>query len=248
MRKFFAAGFLLAFGACPLWAQVGAASSGPGGLELEIGGLSGCTASLNASLQFNGGFGGEGFVGFRLAKDLFFGVVSGYDSYPFRNNVPGSFDQGLEAGGWTPAQIAMLNVSMGGNLQYVPLMAEVKCVFYHGSFQPYGLLGFGVTFNRCAPTITLSYNGVTVIASGTASETGLLLAPGLGVKYQLDEKIDFFVQFRLDLDFTSSSNSDIGTFTFTSNGTSYSTTAPTSLTGDSPTVFIPFEAGLDFNL
>jgi Outer membrane protein beta-barrel domain len=201
-----------------------------GHLVLGIGGLVGVPASSNAGNGFDVGFGGEGFVGYAFNDSFTVGLVSGYDSYGIQrayvqNALPVTLDS---------------STAVSGSMSYVPLLVEAKCSFGSGKVRPYGILGAGLAFNNGSFTATEGSNS----AKGDISETDLLLAPGLGVDIALSEKADLFIQGRVDIDFTSNNGSTPATLTL--DGSSSSGTA--NLTGDNPTLYIPFEVGVNFSL
>lgn len=131
-------------------------------------------------------------------------------------------------------------VAFSGDWYYFPVVALIQYSFSSEKDKvvPYVFGGAGVAFNSA--TVSATYNSQTVTASTT--ENDFLVCPGAGLKARLDEKVDVFLQVRLDINFTSQNNSDVITLdapggTAKGNG---------NLSDDSPTLFLPIQMGLDF--
>src|ERR1700722_13657248 len=107
-----------------------------------------------------------------------------------------------------------------GDFSYVPLMEVTRVTLGDGPFRPYAFFGLGMAFN----TIKLTSAGQT----NSTTETDLLLSPGAGLFWSAFPQAALFVQGRLDANFVSNSN-------------------PANH-NDSPTVFMPLEAGVAFYL
>lgn len=222
----------LVFGLMLAAVSVSFADSSQGNFVVSVNGLVGVPTSSNVSSDVGVGFGGEGFIGYAFNSQFTLGVDSGYDTYSLNNS-------------FVLKQLGIPSLPSGttltGSLSYVPIMAEIKYAFSATGVKPYVLLGAGIALN--SGTFTVSVPGES--ATGTINETDLLIAPGLGVAFPVSDKIDIFVQGRVDLDFTNNNNSTPGTITFNPGG---SGTGNTNITGDNPTIYIPFAVGADFNL
>ncbi len=131
-------------------------------------------------------------------------------------------------------------VAFSGDWYYFPVVALVQysLPLENSQVVPYFFGGAGIAFNSA--TVSASYNNQTVMAS--TNEDDFLLCPGVGLRAQLDAKVDFFLQARVDINFTSQNNSDIITLT----GPGGSTEANGNLSDDGPTLFLPVQAGLNF--
>lgn len=213
-------------------ASVSFADSPQGNFVLGVNGVVGVPTSSNVANEVNVGFGGEGFIGYAFDKQFTLGVDSGYNTYSLSTN-------------YVLKQLGIPSlppgVTVSGSLSYVPIIAEAKYAFSATGVKPYVLLGAGLALNSGSFTVTAT--GAS--ATGTISETDLLIAPGIGVAFPVSDKVDIFVQGRVDLDFTNNNNSTPATITFNPGGSS---SGNTNYTGDNPTIYIPFAVGADFNL
>lgn len=208
------------------------ADSPQGNFVVSVNGLVGVPTSSNVASDVGVGFGGEGFVGYAFNSQFTLGVDSGYDTYSINESY---VLKALNLPSLPPAR------TLTGSLNYIPIMAEAKYAFSATGVKPYVLLGAGIALN--SGSFTVSVPGQS--ATGTISETDLLIAPGLGVAFPVSDKIDIFVQARVDLDFTNNNDSTPGTITYNPGG---SGTGNGNFTGDNPTIYIPFALGADFNL
>jgi len=245
MRWLLAAGFLLFFGPCVLRAQGAWGASDY--FVLGIGASAGVPASSNAATQLNVGTGGEALAGYALDDHLSIGLVGGLESSSLQFKLGNSIASELEAEGLTPAEVASLNVGVSGEMNYVPLMVQVRFVMDGRTVRPYALLGIGAAFNTGNVNIGMNSNGQTLAITESIKETDFLLAPGLGLLFPGDRS-DVFLQARVDLDYTTSGFTDIFYYTISTNGGSASGSGYANLTGDSPTIYLRFEAGLDYDL
>jgi hypothetical protein len=105
-------------------------------------------------------------------------------------------------------------------LAYIPFTGICRITLGDGPIHPYlfGALGIALsTYSQTNPLADTETN---------KAETDFYAAPGLGILFALSSNMAFFLQSRLDLVFTS--HNGLGT--------------PL----DSPTVFIPLQAGISF--
>jgi hypothetical protein len=109
---------------------------------------------------------------------------------------------GVTAGGWT----------------YAPAMILLRYNIGSGWIRPYLLLGAGLVLNSYSITVGSS--------TPTNSEINLLLSPGLGISFILEQGFAVYLQSRLDTDFAP-----------------VSTELPLS---ENPTLFIPVKIGITF--
>ena len=232
MKKILAMVFGLVLAAASVSFADSLAAAPQGNFVVSVNGVVGVPASSNVASQVNVGFGGEGFVGYAFDPQFSLGVVSGYDTYSLNTSY---VLKQLGLSSFPPG------TTVSGSLSYVPIMAEAKYAFSKTGTKPYVLLGAGLALNN--GSFTVSASGMT--ANGTINETDLLLAPGLGVAFPVSDKVDIFVQGRVDLDFTNNNTSTPGTITYSNGG---SGTGNTNYTGDNPTIYIPFAVGADFSL
>ena len=107
-------------------------------------------------------------------------------------------------------------------LAYIPLVAVVRMTFGDGLIRPYLFGGAGIALN----TFTQNFAPGSAILKTSLSETDVYLAPGLGFLFRISTGMAVFLQSRVDLDYTS----------------------PTGLglPLNSPSVFIPIQAGISF--
>ncbi len=105
-----------------------------------------------------------------------------------------------------------------GNFSYVPLMGVFRFNLNHEAIHPYLFLGLGVALN--------SYSLTDNSEGSKSNQTDFLAAPGIGISFRVADSAALFLQGRVDMDFTP--NSGLG-------GAS-----------DSPTIFIPIQAGIGF--
>ena len=131
-------------------------------------------------------------------------------------------------------------VSFSGDWYYFPVVALVQYAFpvEKSPMVPYVFAGAGVAFNSANASAT--YNNQTVTA--TVTEDDFLVCPGAGLKAKLDEKVEVFLQARLDINFTSQNNSDVIHLA----GPGGSANANGNLSDDGPTLFMPIQLGLGF--
>jgi hypothetical protein len=123
------------------------------------------------------------------------------------------------ASGYYQYDLSKPDVGTNGNFSYVPLLGVVRINLTHEAVRPYLFLAAGIALN--------SYS---VTPGGQASkyssnQTDFLAAPGLGVLFKVSDSAALFLQGRVDVDFTPVSG--LGTT-------------------DSPTIFIPVQAGIGF--
>jgi hypothetical protein len=112
---------------------------------------------------------------------------------------------------------------------YMPLQLVGKFNLGGSDFSPYFTLGGGIAKN------TFEFDGTSegIDYAERFSEMDFILSPGLGVAFPLAAKSQFFVQARADIDFISNTYS--GFFG-----------GPTHIS--SPLIFIPIQAGVNFDV
>jgi hypothetical protein len=101
---------------------------------------------------------------------------------------------------------------------YAPMMILLRYNIGSGWIRPYLLLGAGFVLNNYSIEVGSS--------APSNNEVNLLLSPGFGVSFELEPGLAFYLQTRLDMDFTP-----------------VSVELPLS---DNPTLFIPIKMGLTF--
>jgi len=188
--------------------------------------------SGNTAKEYNIGGGVEVYMDLKVDKNLLIGLDFGVQDYSINSDYYIQSYQKL-TGTTLPS-----GVSITGDFGVFPVMVMGKHFLNQNKVRPYLLWGAGVAFNSASAVVT--YNNQSATISGT--ETSLLMAEGLGLAFEGDE-VEFFLQVRMDMDFTSSNNSD--SFTLNAPGTP-STTSKGNLSDDSPTLFLPIQAGLRF--
>jgi hypothetical protein len=99
----------------------------------------------------------------------------------------------------------------------VPLILKAQYSIGDDMIRPYGFVGAGVSFNSQSTT----FGGFT----GSNAEVDFLDEFGVGLSLVVTEKVFFFVQGKMEMDFTSSNYSS-----------------------DQPTLLFPLNAGLQFEL
>ncbi len=201
-------------------------------LNISFSPFVGIPVSGNTANEYNVGGGGDIYLSFQADKKLQIGLNIGLQDYTVNTNY---FAQTFQQifGSALPA-----GVSITGDFRVVPLMAMAKYAFNENKVRPYLLLGTGFAFN--AVSAAVSYNGQQVTINAT--ETSLLISSGLGLAFEAED-LEFFLQARMDVDFTTNNGSD--TFKLGQPGAAQVTTNG-NLSDDSPTIFIPIEAGLRF--
>jgi hypothetical protein len=107
-------------------------------------------------------------------------------------------------------------------LAYIPLVAILRLTFGDGDIRPYVFGGAGIALN----TYTQNNAPGSPVPKINEAETDFYLAPGLGIIYRFSSDMALFLQSRVDIDFTSPHGLGI--------------------TLDSPSVFIPLQAGISF--
>jgi len=146
------------------------------------------------------GYGGDINFGYRFSRTLTLFIGTGYYQY----------DQ------------APTFTSADAKLAYIPLTGILRLTFGDGPFRPYVFGGVGIAFNTYSQT---NLTGSPAPQSSFA-ETDFYLAPGAGILYVFASDMAFFLQARVDLDYTTSSG--------------------LGLALDTPSVFIPFQVGISF--
>ena len=191
-------------------------------------------ASGNTASQYNVGGGVEAFVGYSINKNFMIGLEAGFQDDSVNTvYLAKTFQQ-------TYGFALPSNVVLTGDFSYIPVMAMGKWSFgQNEKVKPYVLWGLGAAINQASISVNVSNQSVKI----TGNETSFLLASGLGLSLRASDDLEFFIQARLDIDFTSNSNSDI--FTITATGAS-PVLGQGNLSDDSPTLFIPIQAGVRF--
>jgi hypothetical protein len=123
------------------------------------------------------------------------------------------------ASGYYQYDLSKPNVGENGNFSYVPLLGVVRINLTHEPVRPYLFLGLGVAIN----SYSVTPGGQS--SKYTSNQTDFLAAPGVGVLFKVSDSAALFLQGRIDVDFTPANG--LG-------GT------------DSPTIFIPLQAGIGF--
>jgi hypothetical protein len=198
-----------------------------------MGPLFGIPASGKTASEYNVGGGGEIYVGFRFDQHLLFGLDAGFQDYTvkpaaFLNNIPKTYGITLPAG-----------TVITGDFTYVPVIAMARYAFGENKdVRPYALFGVGAAYN--GGTAHVSYSLQT--ATATLHEIDFVMATGLGMALRADDHLEFFIQARVDMDFTSNNNHDLITLTRTGVGPAWIGSG--NLSDDSPTLFVPIQIGL----
>jgi hypothetical protein len=109
------------------------------------------------------------------------------------------------------------NNSFNSTWNVVPLVFKIQYGFGTGSIKPYLFIGAGIAFNAKTNSSDGSMNG--------ASEADFLDEGGFGLDFALLENSSFFVQGKMETDYTSS-----------------------NYASDQPTVLFPLNAGFKFAL
>lgn len=107
-----------------------------------------------------------------------------------------------------------------GKLAYVPFTGICRLTWGDGPLRPYLFGALGIALS------TYSQANLLEDTETNKAETDFYAAPGLGVLFALSSNMAFFLQSRVDLVFTSHNGLGIPL--------------------DSPTVFIPLQAGISF--
>lgn len=156
--------------------------------------------SFTSNLEPNLGFGGDINVGYRLDRTFCLFIGTGYYQY----NI-------------LPAQTGTSAV-----LAYIPLVAILRVTLGDGPFHPYIFGDAGIALN------TYVQNSVpgSLAPKIDEAEMDFYLAPGLGILYRFASDMAFFLQSRVDVDFTSPKGLGV----------------PLA----DPSVFIPLQAGISF--
>jgi hypothetical protein len=157
--------------------------------------------SFTAAVEPNPGLGGDINIGYRFDKTWAVFIGTGYYQYSLSSGTPGS----------------------SAFLSYIPLVGILRMAFGDGPFRPYVFGGAGIALNSYVQN---NAPGSPVLKISNA-ETDFYLAPGLGVLYRFSSDMAFFLQARIDLDYTSQKG--LGVFL------------------DNPSVFIPIQAGISFS-
>jgi hypothetical protein len=180
-------------------------------------------------------------LNYELNPHLTVGLEVGFRDYLADN--PSTNNNTL---GQTYGYYGLSEWSSGGSLQCVPVMAVVKYNLEGQGVRPYGILGAGLVFNS-GDSWVISFIPTRVDA--TTQETDFVLSPGLGLDIPTGNNVEIFIQVSLELDFTSNNNSDnLSVSGQDAAGEPASGTVKGNLTGDNPTVFLPFQIGIRFGL
>jgi hypothetical protein len=156
--------------------------------------------SFTTTVKPDPGLGGDINIGYRFNKNLALFIGSGYYQYSIPAAMPAASAQ----------------------LAYIPLVGILRLTFGEGPFHPYVFGGAGIALN----TYTQTNAPGNPILKTSGAETDFYLAPGLGILYRFSSDMAFFLQSRVDLDFTSSNGLGI----------------PLA----DPSIFIPLQAGISF--
>jgi outer membrane protein W len=187
----------------------------------------------NAAKEYNAGVGGEVFVGYTVDQNFLVGLDVGAQDYAVNATYFAStFQQtyGVPLPG---------SVTISGDFVDIPLMAMARYSFGESAVRPYLLFGAGIAFNQVSQSAVNTSQSVSV----TATEADFFMAPGLGLAIRAAKDLELFAQVRLDMDFTSRNNNIPFTLTQTPGSSS---TVYGNLSGDRPTLFIPFQVGVRF--
>lgn len=150
--------------------------------------------SSAASGQYDRGVGGDILIGYRFDPAFSLSADIGY--YDCDQRLTGA-----STGEWL----------------YVPILAVARWTFGSDWVRPYVLAGAGIAINN--------YNLTQGVWGHVANrETDLLLAPGAGVLFIVAPGTAFYLQTRLDLNFTT----------------------PGGPWTDNPSIFLPIKGGLSF--
>jgi hypothetical protein len=134
----------------------------------------------DAASAYDMGLGGEAMVGYALDSNMTLGVLSGYQYLMYKG---------------APA---------GYSAAYIPIEAAMRYNFGSGQVRPYGILGVGIALGMFStPAIDLGFLGTW--PATTTTTTDLLIDPGLGVAFNLSEKMDLVLQGKVSIIMSSGS-------------------------------------------
>jgi opacity protein-like surface antigen len=160
-------------------AEATSASSSNGSWNIQIVGDL-VIPTGDAANGYDMGLGGEAMVGYSLDSNMTLGVLGGY-------------------------QYLMIKGSPSGySAAYIPIEAVMKYNFGSGQVKPYGILGVGLALGMFStPAIDLGPWGT--FPATTTTSTDLLLDPGIGVAFNLSDKVDLVLQGKVEMIMSSGS-------------------------------------------
>jgi|GEM_PF-6211106 len=240
---------LLALGTSPLWAAsqvkdeldetptpAPAANTAPGQskFSFSIGPSLLIPASSNTAQQYNVGGGAELLIGYSLSDQFMLGLQAGFQDATVNTTFLASTFQKTYGFSLPP------NVVLTGDYSYFPVLAVARyTIGQNQKVRPYLFWGMGAAINQASVAVGYQNQSIKI----TGSETSFLLSPGMGLSLALGDDLEFYFQGGIDIDFTTNSGGDI--FTLTATG-SQPVLESGNLSDDSPTLFIPIQAGLRF--
>lgn len=240
---------LLALGTSPLWAAsqvkdeldetptpAPAANTAPGQskFSFSIGPSLLIPASSNTAQQYNVGGGAELLIGYSLSDQFMLGLQAWFQDATVNTTFLASTFQKTYGFSLPP------NVVLTGDYSYFPVLAVARyTIGQNQKVRPYLFWGMGAAINQASVAVGYQNQSIKI----TGSETSFLLSPGMGLSLALGDDLEFYFQGGIDIDFTTNSGGDI--FTLTATG-SQPVLESGNLSDDSPTLFIPIQAGLRF--